>query len=200
MSSKNLKYLMLVAGFTVGFLSCAGMVYYCLLKFEATLTIGNLIQASATIIVGLLVAVHIQRNTNVERKEKEILIRQMDSLIDVVTEFETHKNGGVLTDITASLKKLSVKSKSVKDFLCYLKYPDEIITHVRLDCHIKKLRKLATETPIKEIEDHISSAQCSSVVRDGIIKIADEKRALLDAEIQKVKICILKAQIYLNRA
>lgn len=159
-----------------------------------------MLQASATVFVGLLVAAYFQRHTNVDRKEKDILLRHLDLLFDVVTEFEKYKEGGVLTDITASLKKLSMKAKSVNEILTHLKYPSSIVSQTRFEDQIKKMRKLATETPIKQIQEHANKARCASVVRDGIIQLAEERKGLLDAEIQKMKMRILKAQICINKA
>lgn len=190
----------MATGVLIGFLSCAILHYWGLVRFESAVTPGNILQASATVFVGLLVASYFQRHTHADRKEKDILLRHLDLLLDVVTEFEKFKDGGVLTEITASLKKLSVKSKSVNEILAHLKYPAEVISQTRLDDQIKKLRKLATETPIKQIQDHAIKSRCNSIVRDGIIQLAEEKRALLDAEIQKMKMRILKAQILVNKA
>lgn len=200
MTTKLGRILLLATGILIGFVSCAALHYYNVLKFEPTLTVGNVLQASATVFVGLLVAAYFQRHTNVDRKEKDILLRHLDLLLDVVTEFEKFKEGGALTEIAASLKKLSMKSKSVNEILSHLKYPGDILSQTRFDDQIKKMRKLATETPIKQIQEHANKARCSSVVRDGIIKLADEKKALLDTEIQKMKMRILKAQVCINKA
>lgn len=70
---------------------------------------------------------------------------------------------------------------------------------MQFEAAIKKIRKLATDTPVKQIEDHANKAKCSSVVRDGIIQLAAEKRTLLDTEIQKMKMRILKGQISINK-
>jgi len=199
-TSKLSRILLLTTGTIIGFISCALLYYYDVLIFEPSLTVGNMLQASATVFVGLLVAAYFQRHTNVDRKEKDILLRHLDLLFDVVTEFEKFKDGGVLTEITASLKKLSMKSKSVNEILHHLKYPSDIVIQTRFDDQIKKLRKLATETPIKQIEDHANKVRCNSLVREGIIQLAEEKKALLDAEIQKMKMRILKAQVCVNKA
>lgn len=200
MTSNLSRILLLATGTIIGFLSCAMLHYYSVLRFEPTLTVGNMLQASATVFVGLLVASYFQRHTNVDRKEKDILLRHLDLLFDVVTEFEKFRDGGRLTEITASLKKLSMKSKSVNEILGHLKYPADIVNQTRFDDQIKKMRKLATETPIKQIQDHANKARCSSEVRDGIIQLAEEKKALLDTEIQKMKMRILKAQVCVNKA
>lgn len=200
MTTKLGRILLLATGILIGFLSCAALQYYSVLKFEPTLTVGNMLQASATVFVGLLVAAYFQRHTNVDRKEKDILLRHLDLLLDVVTEFEKFKEGGALTEIAASLKKLSMKSKSVNEILNHLKYSANILSQTRFDDQIKKMRKLATETPIKQIQEHASKARCSSIVRDGIIQLAEEKKALLDTEIEKMKMRILKAQVCINKA
>jgi hypothetical protein len=194
------RILLLATGTLIGFLSCAFLNYFSVLRFEPSLTVGNILQATATVFVGLLVAAYFQRHTNVDRKEKDILLRQLDLLLDAVTEFEKFKDGGVLIEITASLKKLSMKSKSVNEILAHLKYPADIISQTRFGEQIKKMRKLATETPIKQIQEHASKARCTSVVREGIIQLAEEKKLQLDGEIQGMKMRILKAQVCINKA
>lgn len=199
MTGKLSRVLLLATGTLIGFVTCAALQYFNVLKFDPTLTLGNVVQTSATVFVGLLVASYFQRQTHADRKEKDILLRHLDLLLDVVTEFEKFKDGGALTEIVASLKKLSMKCKSVNEILTHLKYPADLLTQTRFDDQIKKMRKLATETPIKQIQDHASKARCSSVVREGIIQLAEEKKALLDTEVQKMKMRILKAQICVNK-
>lgn len=198
--SKQFSRILLVAfGIVLGFVCFVTLDSYAALKFEPTLTLGNVVQGGATILVGLLVAAYFQRLTHADRKEKDILLRHLDLLLDAVGEFEKFKEGGVLTEVTASLKRLAIKCKSVHEILTFLKYPADVLDQVSFEEQIRKLRKLATETPIKQIEAHANKARCSSVVRDGIIELATEKRSLLDTEIQKMKMRILKAQISINK-
>lgn len=73
--------------------------------------------------------------------------------------------------------------------------------HVRFEEQVRTIRKLATDTPIKQMEEYASKkARCDSVVREGIIHLAAEKRELLDSEIQQMKARILKTQISVNRS
>ena len=194
-----MRVLVLAAGTIIGFLACITLEYFSLLKVDATITFGNIVQASATVFVGLLVASYFQRHMSADRKEKDILLRHLDLLLDVVIEFEKFKDGGAVTEIAATLKKLSMKCKSVNTILSYVSYPEEVLCLTRFDSQLRKIRKLATDTPIRQLQDHANSAQCSSVVREGIIQLAEEKRALLDTEVQKMKMDILKAQICVNR-
>ncbi len=199
MIAKLSRVLLLVMGSLIGFIAYAILQYYNALHFDLTVTLGNLLQASATVIVGLLVASYFARQTQADRKEKDILLRHLDLLLDVVTEVEKFKDGGVLTEITASLKKLSMKCKWINDLLKDLKYPQAALDQTRFDDQIKKIRKLATETPIRQIQEHANKARLDSEVRDGIIRLAEEKKALLDTEIQKLKMRVLKSQICINR-
>jgi hypothetical protein len=170
------------------------------ISFDPVFSFGNVISSLTTLVVAVLVTAHLQRQTQVDKSEKELLLRQFDMLFDTLVEFEKFRDGGVLTEINASLKKLSVKSKSIHGILVELKQPKEIITAANFSEVLKKIRKLATDTPIKQIEDHANHAECSSEVKDGIINLATEKRNLLDNKIEDMKLQIIKAQISLNRA
>lgn len=198
-NSKPTKYLLWITGILVGFVLAAVLIHYDVLKFDGILTVGNVVQASSTLIVGLLVASYFQRHTHADRKEKDILLKHLDLVLAALEELEQFKDGGVLTKITASLKKLSVQCKSVHDLLVHLEYPKEIISQMCFDEQLKTIRKLASDTPIKKIKEHANTAKCSSTVREGIIQWAQERAALLDSEIQKMKTSILKTEIQINR-
>lgn len=196
--SNTFKIVFIAIGLIIGFLCSLLVERYAALHFDPTCTLGNLIQASSTILVGLIVATFIQKQSQADRKEKEIILRHLDLLIDTMTEFEKYKDGGVLTNITSALKKLSRQCKAVYDLVTGLKYPEDICNTIKFDDNVKQLRKLATETPINQIEDYANRAESSSV-RDGIIHLADEYKLQLDGLIQEVKLRVFKAQIAINR-
>lgn len=58
---------------------------------------------------------------HLRRKHRE------EGRLDSVNEFEKFKDGGVLTEVTACLKRLSMKCASIHDLLNHLKYPKDVV-------------------------------------------------------------------------
>lgn len=200
LSSAIARLSLCMVGGLLGFSLYGVLMNFRLLEFDGVLNFGDVIQSLSTLIVAILVTYYFQRNTESERRDKDIILKHLDLVLDALKEVEQFKDGGVLTKVTASLKKLSVQCRAVRELIIHLQYGDGIIDQTNFDENIKEIRKLATETPIKKIKDHANSNKCTSTVRDGIIKLAQEKTALLDSEIQKMKLAIMKSQIQINRA
>jgi len=192
-------FFLVLAGVIVGLLAALPLKNYGLLTLSPEVTMGNVFQACATILTGLIVAAYIQRSVHADRKEKDLILRQLDLVLASLDEFERFREGGKLTDITALLKRLAVSCKAAKEIVVFLKYSRSIVDQTKFDSEIKELRKLATETPIKKIQDHAQNALMSSEVREGIIKLAEGQRAKFDAEIQKFRMKVFKGQMCINK-
>jgi|ERR1039458_2976596 hypothetical protein len=167
--------------------------------FDPTFSFGTIIGAATTLLVGGLLATYLQRQSASDRKESELLVRHLDFILDELVIFEDFKGGGVLTEITASLHRLSRKRQSIESLLIELKYPEETIKAVQFGDKVIEIRKLATKTPIKQLEELANSKKCNSVVRDGIIEFAEEKRALLENKLDELKTQVIRAQLKINR-
>jgi len=199
MNPRSGNLLFCAIGFVLGLVCFKVLESPSQLVFDPTFNFGNVIWAVTTLLVAGVLATYLQRQTQSDRSEKELLLRHLDQVLNAVTEFEKFKEGGHLTAVNASLKTLSMKCQSIHGILVDLKCPPQVIESARFDTVIRAIRKLATETPIKQIEKHANSASCSSEVRDGIISLASEKRSLLDNKIQDMKTRILKAQLKINK-
>ncbi len=171
-----------------------------LVAVDSTITVGNVLQSLATILTGLIVAAYLQPQTQADRKEKEIFLKHFDLLLDDLEAFEEANEEGVLTKVVAALKQLTMKFRTVRDLATHLSYDVEILAKLGFDGLIKDLRSLATETPIRELEEYAKSKTCkSSQVRDWFIQLAEEKKLALTSKIQELKLAILKAQTQVNK-
>ena len=81
-----------------------------------------------------------------------------------------------------------------------LNYRPAIVDLLAFAESIRTIRTHATETPIRELERIGNDRRRSSTVRDGFIQLAEEKKLLLDRELQEVKMRVSKAQLMINRA
>lgn len=184
-----------IAGFIVAVL----IQRYWELKLEPEITAGNILQASTTILTGIIVAALIQRIIQADRKEKEILLRHLDSLIELLGQFQEANEDGVLTEINASIKRLSLACNAAQEIIVHLKYPADIVTLAQFEQPIREIRNLATDTSIKEIENHVNKSRMKATVKDGIIQLTEDRKAKLDMEVQKLRIQIFKAQVAINK-
>jgi hypothetical protein len=188
-----------VVGFLFGIICVKSFHLFSQLHFDPKFDFGNVIWAVTTLCASVLLAAFLQRGTQSDRMEKELLLRQLNLALDIVTELERFRDGGPVTAIAATLKKLSMKCTSIVAMLKHLKYSASICKEANYEALLKQIRKLSTDTPIKQIEAHAKSSECSSVVRNGIMELAQEKRSLLDTKVSELKERLFKLQILVNR-
>ncbi|MFA6554611.1 MAG: hypothetical protein WCS89_03840 [Candidatus Paceibacterota bacterium] len=202
MNGRSIIILSIAIAFLIGFLFGIIASHATLLTFDTRLSFGDVIKAVVTLLVAVLLASYLQRRAQSNNKEKEILLCHLELILDELKMFESFREtkGGKVTEIAASLKRLSIAFNTLADILRELQYPPVVISAVNFAPLISDLRHLSTETPItKKIANHAKRTKCSSEVRNGIIQWADEKRTLLDNKIQEMKTSILKAKISINR-
>lgn len=185
--------------FLAGFIFGVLLDPFVLLKLDLSLTLGNILQAVSTLVAGVVVALYLQPKTQADRKVKDIVLRHFDLLLEAVDKLESLKDGGAVTEVAAALKRFSVGVKNINEMLKLIDYPSDAQKNMRLDEEIRLIRKLATETPISEIEAHAETSS-SNAVKDGIIALALEKRVLLETKLHHIKMRIFKAQITINSA
>jgi hypothetical protein len=97
------------------------------------------------------------------------------------------------------LKRLSVSCNSFNKVLKELNYPCKIYDEANFEELIREIRKLATDTPIKDIENHANRSRCSASVKEGIIFLTADRKALLEGKIDEMKSKLFKTQLIINR-
>jgi hypothetical protein len=199
MTRRIYTYIAVCGAFLAGFMCVALLDPFVRLKLDPSLTLGNILQAVSTLVAGMVVALYLQPKTQADRKEKDIVLRHFDLLLEAVDELERLKDGGAVTEVAAALKRFSVGVKNINEMLKFIDCPSDAQKYVHLDKEIRLIRKLATETPISEIEAHAATSS-SNAVKDGIIALALEKRVMLEAKLHDIKMRIFKAQITINSA
>jgi hypothetical protein len=173
------------------------------LVFDPKISLGEMVNAIATVVVALAVTVlvtyYLERHNQTNRKEKDLLLRQLDFISDLVHEFEKSNEGGELTKVTASHKQLSTANGSFCKILNEFKYPQKILIESDFGAIIRDIWKLSTDTPIRDIENHAKRSKCNASVKNGIITLAADRKDLLDGKINEIKSKIFKAQLIINR-
>jgi len=121
-------------------------------------------------------------------------------MLHQVLEFETSTESGKLTLITAAHKRLSTSNSSFFKLLKEFKYPAKLLAEVNFDSLILEIWKLATDTPIRAIVQHVQRTKCTASVRDGIISLAEDRKTILEGKISDIKAKILRAKLVVNRS
>jgi len=195
--------LLLATGFVLGSYVAEIIEHWNVLTFDPKLSLGDITNAGTTLLVAVLVTVlvtyFLEKQNQADRKEKDLLLRQLDLIFPLVQEFEKSNENGNLTEIQASLKRVSVSCNLFNKVLKDLKYPLKILNETNFASLISEIRKLATDTPIKEIEDRIKRSKCNASVKDGIITLTTDRRALLEGKIDEIKSKLFKVQIIINK-
>jgi hypothetical protein len=166
------------------------------LSFDGTLTAGNLLQASTTVAVALIVAWYLQPKGAIDRKEKDILLNLLNLAIDGLADLELRSENGVLIEINASCKKISITCRSVLSLLRSLQYPDSILCALSVESDILELRGLVGEGGGLTS----GAAMDSTVVVDGKIALSPQRQLLVSSKLQQLRIRLLQGAVRVNRA
>lgn len=200
MITKFWSFVLFAAGVIVGFLIALPVIFFGTFTYKAEFTTGNITQACATILTGIFVAAYVQRIVQADRKEKDILLRHFDSILAGLEEFDETRVNGVVTEMSASLKRVKLASIAAVEILVHLKYPGDVIEQARFEQFINEINDLVTGTPVKAIEEHVSKVKMSAVVKDGISSLTSELKLLVDMKLQQLKIRVFKAQVVVNKS
>lgn len=191
--------LLIFIGFVLGGFAAEIIQHFYSISFEAKLSLGDVIVAATTLLVAVLVTNYLEKHNQTERIEKDLLLRKVEAISKLVEEFEKSKENGSLIEIQSSLKRVSVSCIAFNSFLSDIKYPKDCLDESNVVSLISEIRKLATDSPIREIEAHAKRSKCNSTVKDGIITLTKDRMALLEGRIDVLKARLLRIQININR-
>jgi hypothetical protein len=203
MKSAIYAILFLTVGFIFGCFAIELVAQRHIFAFDPKISLGEIVDAGTNLLVAVLVTVlvthYLEKQNQAEQKEKEILLRQLDLILPLVQEFEKSNESGDLTAIQSSLKRISVSCNLFNKAVKKLNYPAKILEETDFSILIADLRKLATETPIKEIEDFANHRKCTASVKNGIISLTIARKALLEGKIDELKSKLFSVQMMVNR-
>lgn len=146
----NIGYLVsAIFGSAVGYGTFALINIFEVVEFESKWNFGNLVQAGSTVIMGVVVALVFQKSVQSDRKEKDIIIKHLDSALDLLDKFEDFqsKMGGKYVGITAWLKKISLSCNCTSEVLRVMRYSDGLVSRAGCSELVRTLRQLTTDTP-----------------------------------------------------
>src|SRR5262245_17993185 len=169
-------------------------------EFDAKLSINTIVQAIVTNCVSLVVAFLIQRWLHSEKLEKEFLMDKLKKLAEFAEQLRDLDQQAKLTELTDIFKKMNMTAIGIRDVV--QRFDRRSFSKDIFDCTaaIQELKKLMTNTPISDIKAHAERAKCSTKVKDGIIKWADEHWDEVVAKKSALCARILIAQTYAMRA
>lgn len=193
------KFVFLSVGFILGCYAIEALEHYCDIAFEPKLTLGDLTNAGTVLIAALLVTYYLERHNKSEENEKSILLGQLESLQRLVQDFEKSNECGNLVEIASFLKRIRRCCDTFQKSLTQLKYSKQILREANFETLITSLRKLATDTPIAELEMKIKKSNCDATVKDNIITLTTERRLQLDGKISDFNLQIFTLQILINK-
>jgi hypothetical protein len=167
--------------------------------FDTSLS-GSIIEAGATIVTGLVVALYVQRILHTDVREKDMVICELENLGDIVGKIEKQDNGWELNKVNMSLKKariINAKLVEIVDCLCR-----RSITSDKLDFsdEITELRKLATLTPTHKLKGHPQSTFWDTEVKHGILFFEKEREERLEVRLMEFSRKILEAKVLVMRS
>lgn len=167
------------------------------ISFDSSVNVGQLLTILTTLIVALFVTTYFQRQLQNNKVEKDIILGNLDWILTSLDSFDKLKQSTELTEITASLKQLSIRCTSISELLTEFNYP----AHWSFDFEriIAELRKLCTDTPITKLEEHAMEQCTSAEVRDGIISFTSERKNIIDNKVMQLRQQVFRGKIIINR-
>lgn len=165
-----------------------------------TFTFGNLLLACSTICTGFIVAAFIQRSVQADRQEKELLLERLAVLHDEVGRLERFSSGGELGEIVAKFKQLLMNNSAINEVAEEIGLPNKVRRQLQFHDSIKELRDLMTETPTLQDLEILRAPAISAEVKEGVLRLGQSRKRLVDTKIQRLSIQIFKARFLVNRA
>jgi hypothetical protein len=186
----------LAIGGVVGVLICSVVAAFDGLAVDGTVTMGNIIQSATTLIVALVVTSYLQTQAQSDRKERDLVLRFFDLSVDAIAELDAKVAGGNLSEIQATLKKLSSSCSAASDICTEVGLQTGDTNKAAISSLIVEVRQLATDTPIDEAD----SVRCGATVKNNVISLSKERSLLLETKVHQLRMRLLKAQMAVNRA
>lgn len=185
-----------IVGATLGALTAAWIMAKDAMSFDPTLTLGNVVQAGATVAIGYFVASIIQRKTQAavqtERKEVELILKEFECVLKILDELDSHGSDASYKQVAGQLKRLSTTCRSLSKAIRFVGHNKSFSDDVQFLDEIGAIRRASTSTPRIIVEG-------SSHVHGDIIHWSEEDRILLGTEIQTLRQHIFRAQLVVNK-
>lgn len=188
----------LMGGALAGGLAVLAVMGLGALRFDATVSYGNVLQSFTTLFVAVIVASHLQQQVASDRKEKDIVLRHVDLAIESLDELQESQRAGKVPAINASLKKVSSNCSATEDLCQTLHYEASSSDWVGIRDLIMQIRRLSTASPRDESDTDPTRAG-ATVVGD-VITLTEPRLALLDTRVHQLRMRLLKMEIAINKA
>lgn len=156
----------------------------------------SIIETLVTVAMGLFIALVFERAIRASDREKDFLMRELDTLVSHVSDLGELDDGRPLTEVTALIKSMNTTAARIGTLVSKLNRHNLQRAIFEFADDIKELRRLATDTPIRQVKEYAHKrSRCSAEVKDGIITLAKDRENELRLQLSKVRNRILDAQI-----
>lgn len=167
------------------------------INYVHDVTAGNILQASATLISAIIVALLLQPRMGAKSKEKEIFLELYDMALNALDELGNSKTSDGIFVRAAALKKFATPCHTAKELITSLKYHSISPESLNFESDIAELRKLTTDTPLNGMQ--VAAESCEKVLRDGINQLSEERDRDTETKINEIKLRIIKLKVSINR-
>lgn len=171
------------------------------LKYEVDI-IGALSTLSSiiiTLLVAYWVANFLEKSKETNRAEKDLFIRRIEDLSLLIEELSEKVSSQSLEFIEAAstLKRISIKYHSVFSCLTETEITIDGAYETEAKETIALIKDLLTNTPVLN-EDNVNEIPIE--IRDGIIRITNERKIQIEASFDKLKTNIFVTELAINKS
>lgn len=170
--------------------------------FEVSKSIDliDIFSVLVTIIIAILLTVFFDKRKNDSRIEKDLILRRVDNVYEIICELQKESISGTIpyTEAASSIKRISTSMRSIYNTIekCQFTIKKDIKESIKIA--IIDLRNILTDTPIIN-ENEIENSDLDIKVKDGNIIFKKQKLIQIESKFDVLKDFLLELEIRINK-
>jgi hypothetical protein len=187
-----------------GSIFISGLIFQRLIDFSyfeisKEIDLVNVFSLLVTIWLAIIVATVIDKQRSNLRNEKDLIIKKVETIFEVVEIIQTNTNKGsfVYSDAASLIKRLNTSLQTIYKVLDKTKLKIKNETKLKFKSTIGELRDLLTNTP-KSGEFKLVGEKPPLVVKDGILEMNNSRISIIESKCEQLKNQLLELEIEIN--
>lgn len=163
------------------------------LKFEANINFSDLISPLFSLLAAIFIVVFVEQKISKSKSSKELIVSYLGRIDYLADELSNLDNIYPLNEVNPKLKSMKSVAVTAKEITQKFPSNEAALSDLsELIQKVAKLRKLITESPIRDLEEEAGT--CTAKVKDGIMQLADERAASIETTISDVRRLTIRSQ------
>lgn len=182
----------------------AGLIFQNLIDFSyfeisKEIDLVSVFSLLVTIWLAIIVTSVIDKQNSNLRNEKDLIIKKVESIFDLVDKIQanTIKGSFAYSDAARLIKKLNTSLQTIYKVLDRTNLTIQKKTKSNFKSTISELRDLLTNTP-KSDEFKLVAEKPPLVVKEGVLHISNSRVSMVESKCEQLKNQLLELEIEIN--